>query len=112
MKFRHQLLRDIIDDKFLEAYEIESKKCLSAIRGNKGLTIFDGFNKRLKLNIGMEIHYNHNMSGIVKDDTQDLYRYMMKISDLWFAYEHLTTCAHLQGLIMKFSKRGHCDTYK
>jgi hypothetical protein len=111
MEFRNNEYKKIYSEDFRKEYDNLSKGCLSMISDNKGLTVFDGFNKRLKLNIGMEINYNHSMSGVIKENTQDLYRYMMKITDLWFAYEHIIMCSHLQGLILKSYKRGYCDVF-
>lgn len=56
------------------------------------LSHFDRFNKRFKISWGMEIKFTDNLP-ITKEDTRACYILMLKISDLWFAFEHLVKTA-------------------
>jgi hypothetical protein len=69
-------------------YSTNSKALISRIGQDKKLSQFDTFNKRLKISWGMRIEFNDNLP-IKDEDTRACYMLMLKISDLWFAFEHL-----------------------
>ena len=101
-----------MNDEFLIAYSEEALITLRKISEDRTLSNFDSFNKRVQLNLGMEIGYNHGMSSITRAQTQDVYRYMLKISDLWFAFEYICVQANIRGHVKKFEKcKSKCDIY-
>lgn len=72
-------------------YECYAKNALALIRNierDKSLSHFDQFNKRFKISWGMSIGFNDNLR-ITKETTRNCYALMLKLSDLWFAFEHL-----------------------
>ena len=112
MKFRNSEFIKIMNDEFINAYSEEVLNTLRKISEDKTLSNFDSFNKRMQLNSGMEIDYNHGMSSVTRAQTQDVYRYMLKISDLWFAFEYICVQANIRGNVKMFEKcRSKCDIY-
>jgi hypothetical protein len=75
-----------------EGYSVNAKSLISKISQDKGLSDFDRFNKRLKISWGMKIEFTDNLP-ITREDTRACYVLMLKISDLWFAFEHLVNTA-------------------
>lgn len=92
MKLHFESNQKMLED-IHKKYRQSSLKLIRKISEDKDLSEFDTFNKRLKLNIGMGITYNHELSGIKRIDTKKCYKLMLKITDLWFAFEHLCKVA-------------------
>lgn len=75
-----------------DRYSENSKQLIPKIRQDRAVSEFDRFNKRFKLSWGMEIKFTDSLS-ITREDTRACYILMLKISDLWFAFEHLVQTA-------------------
>lgn len=73
-------------------YSENAKQLLRRLTTNRELNRFSDFNKRFKISWGMEVQFNDELS-IKNETTRDCYRLMLKISDLWFAFEHLVDVA-------------------
>ena len=72
-------------------YELYSKNALILIRNikqDKSISNFERFNKRLKISWGLRIEFTDNLA-ITQATTRNCYALMLKLSDLWFAFEHL-----------------------
>lgn len=74
-------------------YSVNSKSVISRIKEDKNLSKFDAFNKRLKITWGMKIEYTDELP-ITGEATRICYTLMLKISDLWFAFEHLVATSN------------------
>lgn len=69
-------------------YSTNSKSLISKIKQDKELSQFDRFNRRFKISWGMKIEFTDQLP-ITREDTRACYTLMLKIADLWFAFEHL-----------------------
>lgn len=74
-------------------YKPNSKALISKTGDDKSLSQFDRFNKRFKISWGMKIEFTDELR-ISKEDTRACYILMLKITDLWFAFEHLVDTAN------------------
>lgn len=88
----HFQTSQILLESLYERYSENAKRLIPLIRQDRTLSSFDSFNKRFKLSWGMEIEFTNSLS-ITKEDTRACYVLMLKISDLWFAFEHLVKTA-------------------
>lgn len=75
-----------------DRYSENTKRLIPMIRQDRNISSFDSFNKRLKMSWGMKVEFSDNLS-ITREDTRACYTLMLKISDLWFAFEHLVKTA-------------------
>ncbi|NJM45275.1 MAG: hypothetical protein HC860_03215 [Alkalinema sp. RU_4_3] len=73
-------------------YNENAKLLIRNIGNDRNLSRFDTFNKRFKISWGMKIEFTDNLR-ITKGDTRACYMMMLKVSDLWFAFEHLLEIA-------------------
>jgi hypothetical protein len=76
----------------LESYTESSRLLIPKVRQDRDLSKFDRFNKRFKISCGMKIEFTDNLP-ITREDTRTCYMLMLKISDLWFAFEYLRNIA-------------------
>ena len=104
MEFRHPAFTDLRTPELLEEHARRSKAIIRRIRERREFSQYDTFNKRFKLNLGMQIDYVHEMTGVTRAETQLVYKYMLKISDLWGAFEHLCQTCHEQEVIRTLSQ--------
>ncbi|RUR73935.1 hypothetical protein ACF3DV_25305 [Chlorogloeopsis fritschii PCC 9212] len=91
MKVFFDVNQSILEALF-ESYSKNAKLLISKISQDKNLSQFDRFDKRFNITWGMKIEFNDNLR-ITKEDTRACYMLMLKISDLWFAFEHLVKTA-------------------
>jgi predicted secreted protein len=101
MDFRHSPFIALLTEDYLAEHAKRSKETISRIRTDKSISQYDTFNKRFKLNLGMQIEYEHEMTGVTRAETQLVYKYMLKISDLWGAFEHLYETCDEEGWVKK-----------
>jgi hypothetical protein len=99
-KFFHTHSLEMFDRIFVD-YKQQSKAVLSLIKHDRKLSRFDAFNKRLKISCGLNISFSDDL-GIVRDDTRSCYALMYRISDIWYAFEHLLSVADTE--ISRLSK--------
>ena len=83
-----EILRGIFDD-----YAYQSRNLLRHLASDRRLSDFDAFNKRLKIAWGIQIEFTDDLN-IKRDVVRDCYRLMLKLADLWFAFEHLSEIAN------------------
>lgn len=75
--------------KHFEEYKKYSKLLIQKIDEDKAnISEFDTFNRRFKISRNITIRFNDELK-ITREDTRKCYELMLKLSDLWFAYEHL-----------------------
>ena len=79
-------------EKLYPSYSNNAKLLVSKISDDRKLSRFDRFNKRFKISWGIEIEFTDDLR-IIKEDTRACYRLMLKLSDLWFSFEHLVRTA-------------------
>lgn len=73
-------------------YRERSREVLRRIETERNFSQFDAFNKRLKISCGLELSFSDQLN-IHREDTRACYVLMYKISDLWYAFEHLLAIA-------------------
>lgn len=92
-------------------YRESSKHVISRIRHDTGLSRFDSFNKRFKISWGMQVEFTDDLR-ITNEDTRACYRLMLKIANLWFAFEHLAeTASQLIPADKRPSNNSKVDLY-
>lgn len=69
-------------------YATRSKEVLRLVKEHRELSTFDAFNKRFKIACGLKITFTDKLN-IKREDTRACYELMYRISDLWYALEHL-----------------------
>jgi hypothetical protein len=95
-----------------ESYSTHSKRIISNIRRDRELSQFNSFNKRLKISWGMRIQFTDSLP-IKNEDTRACYELMLKIADLWSAFEHLTeTVSKLIEKDKRPSNNSKVDLYQ
>jgi len=90
-KFFHPPASDMFERIFAD-YRPRSKALLQLIKHDTTLSRFDAFNKRLKMACGLSIEFSDDL-GIVRPDTRACYVLMYRITDVWYAFEHLLSVA-------------------
>ena len=87
----------LLEEAFTDYSEV-SKQVIKQIGNHRYLSEFDCFNTRFKLNIHMEVSYGDGLSKISREDTLRCYQLMLKLSDLWFSFEHLIKVMDSHGI--------------
>lgn len=91
-------------------YASASKETIQTIRSNlPEVSKFDAFNKRLKISCGLDIRFSDGLN-IKQEDTRACYLLMLRVSDLWFAFEHLTKLSKAR-IPHDASRAGSVDLY-
>ncbi len=96
--------QDLLENLF-KSYSANAKYVISNHhRHDKNLQYFNSFNKRLQISWGMRIEFTDDLR-ITSEEIRACYRLMLKISDLWSAFEHLVKVA--SKLIAKDKEPGN-----
>ena len=80
------------DSKY-ESYYRYTKQLLGKLSEDKSLSAFDAFVKRFDISCGLQIAFTDERDKRRAEATRDCYQLMLKISDLWFSFEHLIRVA-------------------
>lgn len=93
-------------------YRTHSKAVIAAINHDKKLSEFDRFNRRFKISWGLKIDFTDTLP-IRSDYTRQCYLLMIKIADLWFAFEHLVeTASYLIPKDACLANKSKTDLYQ
>ena len=87
MNLYFETSRDLTENLYPE-YSTNAKQLLRQLVTDTTISRFDAFNKRFKISWGLQVEFTDDLN-IKSETVRDCYRLMLKIADLWFAFEHL-----------------------